>query len=181
MTPSAASISMTLLEDRVARTVCGVSTPHPNVDRVVAAAAGFGVTLATSTFPDGTRTANDAARAVGCDVGQIVKSLVFLVDDEPVVALVSGANQLAEDRLAESVGGGRVGRADADAVRAATGYAIGGVPPFAHATELRVVVDEDLLGYDVVWAAAGTPRDVFPIAPADLLRITAGTAATLRR
>jgi Cys-tRNA(Pro) deacylase len=161
--------------------VCDVSSSHPNVDRVAAAAAGFGVIIETSTFPDGTRTADDAARAVGCDVGQIVKSLVFLVDDEPVVALVSGANQLAEDRLAAAIGGSRVGRADAEAVRAATGYAIGGVPPFAHAGELRVVVDEDLLGHDIVWAAAGTPRDVFPITPEDLLRITAGTVARLRR
>ena len=158
-----------------------VSQPHPNVERIAAEAARFDVAIETTTFPEGTRTAADAARAVGCDVAQIVKSLVFLVDDEPVVALVSGTNQLSEDRLADAVGGERVGRADADAVRAATGYAIGGVPPFAHATDLVVVVDEDLLGHDVVWAAAGTPRDVFPIAPEALVRITSGTVAPLRR
>jgi Cys-tRNA(Pro) deacylase len=162
-------------------TVTMVTASHRNVDRVAAAAAQFGVPIETTTFPDGTRTADDAARAVGCDVAQIVKSLVFLVDGDPVIALVSGVNQLSEERLAEAVGGAHVGRADADAVRAATGYAIGGVPPFGLASELPVAIDEDLLDHDVVWAAAGTPRDVFPIAPADLVRITGGTVATLRR
>jgi prolyl-tRNA editing enzyme YbaK/EbsC (Cys-tRNA(Pro) deacylase) len=155
-------------------------TSHRNVDRVAAAAAGFGIRIETASFPDGTRTAEDAARAVGCEVGQIVKSLVFLVDGEPVMALVSGANRLAEERLADALGGGTVDRADADAVRSATGYAIGGVPPFGLASDLPVAIDEHLLGYDIVWAAAGTPRDVFPIAPADLVRVTSAVVAPLR-
>src|SRR5688500_8710515 len=109
---------------------------HPNVLRVTAAAAELGLDVDARTFPDGTRTAEDAARAVGCDVGQIVKSLVFLLDGAPVVALVSGANRLDEGRLAAALGGEIVGRADADAVRSATGFPIGGVPPFGHSREL---------------------------------------------
>jgi prolyl-tRNA editing enzyme YbaK/EbsC (Cys-tRNA(Pro) deacylase) len=131
-------------------------------------------------FPEGTRTAEDAARAVGCEVGQIVKSLVFLLDGAPVIALVSGSNRLDERRLASALGGESVGRADADSVRAATGYPIGGVPPFGHVTSLLTAIDEDLLAHDEVWAAAGTPHDVFAVAPADLVWATGGTVATLR-
>lgn len=153
---------------------------HANVTRLTAAATGLGLEVVTRSFPEGTRTAEDAAQAIGCDVGQIVKSLVFHLDGAPVVALVSGANRLDEQRLAAALGGGAVGRADADTVRAATGYPIGGVPPFGYDTSLPTAVDEDLLAYDEVWAAAGTPRDVFPVAPADLVRVTGGTVAALR-
>lgn len=153
---------------------------HPNVERVAAAAAQLGLSIDTTEFPDGTRTADDAARAIGCGVGQIVKSLVFLLDGAPVMALVSGANRLDEARLAAALGGELVERADADAVREATGYPIGGVPPFGHTTPLPTAVDEDLLTYDEVWAAAGTPRDVFPLAPSELVRITGGIVAALR-
>jgi Cys-tRNA(Pro) deacylase len=152
---------------------------HPNVTRVTEAARAHGLELAHAEFPEGTRTAEDAARAIGVEVGQIVKSLVFLVDGAPVMALVSGSNRLDEARLASALGGSSVARADAAIVREATGYAIGGVPPFGHATALAVVVDEDLLAYDEVWAAAGTPRDVFPITPADLVRASGGTVAAL--
>jgi prolyl-tRNA editing enzyme YbaK/EbsC (Cys-tRNA(Pro) deacylase) len=93
---------------------------------------------------------------------------------------VSGGNRLDEARLAATLGGTVVGRADADGVRAATGYAIGGVPPFGHPDPLPTAIDEDLLAYDEVWAAAGTPRDVFAVAPGDLVRLTGGTVATLR-
>jgi Cys-tRNA(Pro) deacylase len=153
---------------------------HRNVTRVTAAAADLGLPVVTREFPEGTRTAEDAARAIGCDVGQIVKSLVFTLDGSPVVALVSGSNRLDEQRLAAAFGGGAVGRADAGTVRAATGFPIGGVPPFGHDDRLPTAVDEDLLRYDEVWAAAGTPRDVFALAPADLVRVTGGTVATLR-
>lgn len=153
---------------------------HPNAQRVAAAAAERGLTIDIRTFPDGTRTAEDAARAVGCEVGQIVKSLVFLLDGRPVMALVSGANRLDEAGLAAAMDGEQVSRADADAVRAATGFPIGGVPPFGSATPLPTVVDEDLLAYDVIWAAAGTPRDVFPIAPAELVRVAGATVAPLK-
>ncbi len=153
---------------------------HANVQRVVEAAAIEGLDITPTEFPEGTRTAEDAANAIGCTVGQIVKSLVFTIDDEPVLALVSGSNRLDEDKLAVAFEGGEVGRADADLVKSSTGYSIGGVPPFGHTTPLRTVVDEDLLAFDEIWAAAGTPRDVFPLRPADLLRVTGGSPHPLR-
>lgn len=153
---------------------------HSNVARVMAAADELGLSITTREFPDGTRTAEDAAQAVGCQVSQIVKSLVFALDGAPVIALVAGSNRLDEDRLAAVLGGRDVGRADADGVRAATGFPIGGVPPFGHPAPLPTVIDEDLLAHDEVWAAAGTPRDVFAVSPADLVRVTGATVATLR-
>lgn len=122
-------------------------------------------------FPDGTRTAVDAARAVGCELGQIVKSLVFVAAGRPVVALVSGSNRLDERKLA-SVAGEPVTKADAETARTATGYSIGGVPPFGHATDVPVFMDRDLLGYAVVWAAAGRPDSVFEIDPARLRELS---------
>jgi prolyl-tRNA editing enzyme YbaK/EbsC (Cys-tRNA(Pro) deacylase) len=154
---------------------------HPNVARVVAAGADRGLTVEPFHFPDGTKTAADAAAAIGVDVGQIVKSLIFAVDGEIVLAYVSGRNQLDETKLATAAGGEACSRVDADAVRAATGFPIGGVPPFGHATALRVFIDPDLLQYDVVWAAAGTWTDVFAIAPDDLLRASGASVVDLRR
>lgn len=130
-----------------------------------------GLDVEVRTFPAGTRTAEDAARAIGCEVAQIVKSLVFMAGAEPVVALVSGANRLDVARL-EALTGARVTKADADRARAATGYAIGGVPPFGHATRLSVFMDRDLAGHDVVWAAAGRPDAVFAIAPGRLAELS---------
>ncbi|WP_374686077.1 YbaK/EbsC family protein [Promineifilum sp.] len=155
---------------------------HPSAQRVADAAAGLGLTIDIVTFTEPTRTAEQAAAAIGCEVGQIVKSLVFTVGGAPVMALVSGANQLDTRKLAAlfSVGRKQVERADADTVRGATGYAIGGVPPFGHATAMTVYVDEDLMSYDVIWAAAGTPNTVFPITPADLLRASGGQARDLK-
>jgi prolyl-tRNA editing enzyme YbaK/EbsC (Cys-tRNA(Pro) deacylase) len=137
----------------------------------------FGVDV--RQFPEGTRTASDAARAVGCEVGQIVKSLVFVAAGRPVVALVSGANRLDEARLA-SVAGQPVAKADAATARAATGYAIGGVPPFGHATDVPVFMDRDLLGYDRVWAAAGRPDSVFEIQPERLRELSNATVVDLK-
>jgi prolyl-tRNA editing enzyme YbaK/EbsC (Cys-tRNA(Pro) deacylase) len=155
---------------------------HPNVEVVVRAAAARGVDIEPREFPDGTRTADDAARAIGVEVGQIVKSLVFLVGDDAVLALVSGANQLDERALGALAGGdGKARRADADAVRAATGFPIGGVPPFGHPATLPTYLDEDLLAFDTVWAAAGTPRHNFGIRPPDLLTVTGATVAHLAR
>jgi prolyl-tRNA editing enzyme YbaK/EbsC (Cys-tRNA(Pro) deacylase) len=148
---------------------------------VVDAAEALGVRIEPREFPEGTRTAADAAAAIGVTVGQIVKSLCFAVDGEVVMALVSGVNQLDESRLAHAAGGTGCERVDADTVRAATSFPIGGVAPFGHATPLRVFVDEDLLQYDVVWAAAGTPHINFSIAPAALVDATKGTVAVLRR
>jgi prolyl-tRNA editing enzyme YbaK/EbsC (Cys-tRNA(Pro) deacylase) len=135
--------------------------------------------IAVTQFPEGTRTAVDAARAVGCELGQIVKSLVFVAGGRPVVALVSGANRLDERRLSD-VAGEPVLKADAETARNATGYAIGGVPPFGHATDVPVFMDRDLLGYALVWAAAGRPDSVFEIAPDRLRDLSAATVADLK-
>ncbi|MDQ2942428.1 MAG: YbaK/EbsC family protein [Candidatus Dormibacteraeota bacterium] len=141
--------------------------------------AGSDTGLAVKEFPEGTRTAVDAARAVGCEVGQIVKSLVFIAAGRPVVALVSGANRLDEKRLA-GVAGEPVLKADAETARSATGYSIGGVPPFGHVTEVPVFMDRDLLGYGEVWAAAGRPDSVFEIAPERLRELSGATVADLK-
>jgi len=154
---------------------------HPNVIRVVEAARGHGLEITPRRFPEGTKTAADAAAAIGCEVGQIVKSLIFGVDDRVVLAYVSGSNQLDEQKLAAAAGGERCHRVDADVVRAATGFPIGGVPPFGHATALDVFIDPDLLGYDEVWAAAGTWHDVFALAPQALVTASRGTVVDLRR
>jgi Cys-tRNA(Pro) deacylase len=154
---------------------------HPNVVRVQQAARAAGLEITPKRSPEGTKTAQDAADALGITVGQIVKSLVFGVDDEIVMALVSGSNQLDEKKLAAAAGGTKCKRVDADAVRAATGYAIGGVPPFGHKTQLRVFVDPDLLQHDIVWAAAGTWNDNFGASPNDIVRVSGGVVADLKR
>ena len=153
---------------------------HPNVARVTDAARAAGVEISVERFPEGTRTAADAARAVGCEVGQIVKSLVFKADGRAIVALVSGANRVDLGRLAAAAGATEARRADGDEARAATGFAIGGVPPFGHATEVIVLVDRDLLAYERVWAAAGLPDAVFAITPAELVGASGGTVADIR-
>lgn len=148
-------------------------------ERFGAAAAAAGLEVAIQRFPEGTRTAEDAARAVGCAVGQIVKSLVFLADGQPVVALVSGADRLDTGRLATALNATSVERADGDAVRDATGYAIGGVPPFGHARSLPVLMDRGLLAHGVVWAAAGRPDAVFAVSPAALQRASGALVTDL--
>jgi len=130
-------------------------------------------------FPQGTRTAEDAARAIGCRLGQIVKSLVFVAAGRPVVALVSGENRLDPARLAD-LAGRPVAKADAETTRDSTGFAIGGVPPFGHASALPVFVDRDLLQFPVVWAAAGRPDAVFAIEPERLLQLSQGAVADLK-
>lgn len=126
-------------------------------------------------FPEGTKTAEDAAAAIGCPVSAIVKSLVFVVfepqPDEPVVALVPGDLRLDTDKLALAAGSNSARRASLDEVRDATGYAAGGTPPFGHATPLRVFADPLLRRNDPVWAAGGTPATVFPISVGDLDRL----------
>ena len=158
-----------------------MSEVHPNVTRVVQAAKERGLEITTRRFPEGTKTAQDAANAIGVSLGQIVKSLVFAVDGEIVMAFVSGANQLDEKKLAQAAGGLKCSRVDADAVREATGFPIGGVPPLGLATQLRIFVDPDLLQYVEVWAAAGTWHDVFAINPHDLQRVTNGVVVDLKR
>ncbi|NQV97417.1 MAG: YbaK/EbsC family protein [Acidimicrobiaceae bacterium] len=158
-----------------------MSDVHPNVVRVIAAAREAGLEIVPRRFPDGTKTAADAAAAIGVKVGQIVKSLVFAVDGEIVMAYVSGANQLDEKKLASAAGGAKCSRVDADAVRTATGYPIGGVPPFGFVTPLRVFIDPDLLQFECVWAAAGTWNDVFAISPNELARVSFGTVVDLKK
>jgi len=154
---------------------------HVNVLRVIEAAAALGLNITPQTFPDGTRTAQEAADAIGVQVGQIVKSLIFAVDGEVVLAYVSGANQLDESKLALAAGGAICQRVDADVVRSVTGFPIGGVPPFGHSTQLRIFIDPDLLKFDEVWAAAGTWHDVFAIDPRVLQSVTNGVVVGLRR
>jgi prolyl-tRNA editing enzyme YbaK/EbsC (Cys-tRNA(Pro) deacylase) len=150
--------------------------------RFLRAAGDLGLSVEIREFPEGTRTAVDAARAIGCDVGQIVKSLVFVSGrDRPFLALTSGPNRADTDRLSELQGGAPVRQASAEEAREATGYAIGGTPPFGHPHPLTVYLDRDLLAYDEVWAAAGTPRSVFPIAPDDLLRVTSARSEDFTR
>lgn len=163
------------------------SNLHRAARRVADAAAKLGLAIDIVTFEHSTRTAAEAAQAVGCDVGQIVKSLVFTVKDEPVITLVSGANQLDTRKLAALFGVGRkqVERASAEIVRSATGFAIGGVPPFGHATSghatsTSIYIDQDLTQYDVIWAAAGTPNAVFAIAPVALVQAVGGHVIDLK-
>lgn len=152
------------------------------LERFTERARAIGVEVEPTGFGEGTRTAADAAAAIGCDISQIVKSLVFVADGQPVLVLTSGASQVDTDRVATHLGAARVRKATADEVRAATGYGIGATPPLGHDTQLPIVLDEDLLAHGEVWAAAGSARHVFPIAP-DHLRETAGAqvAAVARR
>ncbi len=141
--------------------------------RVEAAAAALGLTIAIRQMAQATRTAADAASAVGCDVDQIVKSLVFqgAASGKPYLLLVSGANRVDEAAVAADIGEGLV-RPNGKFVREATGYAIGGIPPFGHASELTTFIDRDLLKHERVWAAAGTPESLFSVATAELARAT---------
>lgn len=151
-----------------------------SVQRVVDAARELGLEIEVHEFPEGTRTADDAARAIGVSLGQIVKSLVFMADGRPVICFVSGTNRLDTARLAAASGTAEVRRANAEEVREATGFAVGGVPPFGHSTPIPIYCDPDLLQYDAVWAAGGTPHTVFPIAPRQLVDACAGIVTDLK-
>ncbi len=135
----------------------------------------FGLKLQVMEMPDSTRTAHDAAQAIGCLVGQIVKSLVFKTkrSRRPILVVASGQNRVDERKL-EALLQEPLGKADADFVRQQTGFAIGGVPPVGHVEPIETFVDKDLLQYESIWAAAGTPRAVFRLTPAELVKITGG-------
>jgi prolyl-tRNA editing enzyme YbaK/EbsC (Cys-tRNA(Pro) deacylase) len=150
----------------------------PATARVVAALSQAGLSAEVVVVDETARTAEGAAAAIGTGVGQIVKSLVFMSDGCPVLALVSGANRLDTAKLAAETGG-TITRADAQAVCDATGYAIGGIPPLGHANPLATFCDRDLLGYETVWAAAGTPDTVFAVRPDTLVAATAATVCDL--
>jgi prolyl-tRNA editing enzyme YbaK/EbsC (Cys-tRNA(Pro) deacylase) len=148
--------------------------PPTATERFRTLAAAAGVDLVVSEFPEGTRTATDAAHAVGCHVDAIVKSLVFMADERPVLVLASGGNRIDESRLAAVTAARSVRKASADEARGATGYAIGGTPPFCHTGTgvADVLIDPALLDHVEVWAAAGTPSSVFPIAPGRLAEVS---------
>ena len=147
----------------------------PSARRVQEALAQLGYSLQVVELPDSTRTAQEAAQAIGCQVGQIVKSLVFKAkrSERPILIIASGANRVNEKRI-EAFIGEPLGKADADFVRLHTGFAIGGVPPVGHLTRLETFIDQDLLQYERVWAAAGTPHAVFELNPAELPAMTGG-------
>ena len=151
-------------------------TLSASAQKVQDALAELGMTLQVVELPGSTRTAVEAAQAVGCQVGQIVKSLVFRGQNsnQPVLIVASGPNRVNEARVSEVLGE-PIGKADADYVRQRTGFAIGGVPPLAHAEPLQIFIDQDLLQYREIWAAAGTPHAVFCLTPAELLKMTGGT------
>jgi len=155
------------------------STYNPLVDRVRAALLAQGIADPTiRRFDESTATAEHAAAAIGTSIEHIVKSLVFLAGDEPILTLVSGPNRVDTDRLSKLLGK-KIKRANADQVREVTGYPIGGVPPVGHATRLDTYIDQHLLAYDQVWASAGTPTSVFAIDPPTLVRITDGRVADI--
>ncbi len=157
---------------------------HPAIRRVVEAAHARGVAIDVRVFDASTHTAADAAAAIGCDLGQIVKSLVFVSrgeagPPEPVVCLVSGANRVDLARLAAVAGGRDIRRASAREANELTGFVIGGIPPFGHPRPVRVIMDPDLSRFPIVWAAAGLPTAVFGVAPGVLRSLANAEVAPL--
>ena len=158
---------------------------HPGIQRVLDAAARKGVTLDVTVFEQSTHTAQDAADALGTELGQIVKSLVFVAPGpdgelEPIVCLVSGPNRVDLARLAVVIGERDIRRATAREADELTGFSIGGIPPFGHVRPARVVMDPDLGVFPVVWAAAGLPTAVFPVPPATLRTLANAMVAPIR-
>jgi prolyl-tRNA editing enzyme YbaK/EbsC (Cys-tRNA(Pro) deacylase) len=153
----------------------------PSAQKVQAALAARGFTLQVVELPQSTRTSAEAAAAVGCTVGQIAKSIVFRAahSQRPVLVLTSGVNRVSESAVAVLVGE-PLAKADADFVRARTGFVIGGVPPVCHAESLITFIDEDLLQFAEIWAAAGTPNAVFRLTPEELVRLTEGRVAKVK-
>ena len=150
------------------------------IDRFIGEAEASGLDIEVQRYPDGTRTAADAAAAVGCKIDQIVKSLVCMADVRPILILCSGARRVDEEKLAEYIGT-EIRIAGASEVRAATGYAIGGTPPLGHTVPLKTVVDPHLMEFEEIWAAAGTPDSVFPIQPKELVKATSGAVVAVTR
>jgi prolyl-tRNA editing enzyme YbaK/EbsC (Cys-tRNA(Pro) deacylase) len=149
--------------------------------KVQAALDSLGLPLQVVELPASTRTAVEAAQAIGCQVGQIVKSLVFRRKNTglPLLVIASGANRVNEKKINEEIGE-MIGKADADFVRQQTGFAIGGVPPLGHTQPIQTLIDADLFNYQEIWAAAGTPFAVFRLTPADLVTITQGRVLEIK-
>jgi prolyl-tRNA editing enzyme YbaK/EbsC (Cys-tRNA(Pro) deacylase) len=153
----------------------------PSARKVQEALNALGMKLEVVELPASTRTAVEAAQAIGCQVGQIVKSLVFKAkrSERPILVIASGQNRVDERRI-EALIGEPLGKADADFVRQRTGFVIGGVPPVGHLERLVTFIDQDLSLYQEIWAAAGTPHAVFRLTPDDLLKITGGQVVVLK-
>ena len=152
-----------------------------SAQRVQDALDEHGISLQVVELPDSTRSAIEAAQAMGCQVEQIAKSLVFIaqLSNRPVLVIASGSNRVNEKRIGELLGE-KIAKANADFVRQRTGFVIGGVPPVGHAERVVTFIDEDLLGHTQIWAAAGTPHAVFQLSPADLVRITSGQVVCVK-
>jgi len=157
------------------------SSLSPSAQKVLDALAVLGFACKIIEFTESTRTSAEAAARVGCTLGQIAKSLVFRGQGtgKPVLVIASGANHVDEAKISRMFGES-IGRADAEFVRQATGYAIGGVPPIGHTQPIETYIDEDLLQYATIWAAAGTPNAVFELVPGELVKMTGGKAANVR-
>lgn len=153
----------------------------PSARKVQDTLRALGFDLTVIEHAESTRTAQEAAERVGVTLGQIVKSLIFKgkASGKPILVLTSGANRVDEKRV-KAYAGEKIERADANFVREVTGYAIGGVPPIAHAQPMETYLDEDLLQYDLIWAAAGTPNAVFELTPGDLQKMTGGKVASIK-
>jgi prolyl-tRNA editing enzyme YbaK/EbsC (Cys-tRNA(Pro) deacylase) len=156
-------------------------TLSPSAQKVQAALVAQGYTCLVQESPHMTRSAVEAAQAIGCTVAQIAKSLIFKTrqSQKPVLVIASGVNRVNEKKFAALIGE-PLEKPDADFVRLHTGFVIGGVPPIAHAEKLATYIDEDLLQYPVIWAAAGTPFAVFQLTPADLVKMTEGKAISIK-
>ncbi|SFL23428.1 Cys-tRNA(Pro) deacylase [Halogranum rubrum] len=148
---------------------------HPSAEEFVSLARErYDFEPVVEEFPEGTKTAADAADAVGCDVAQIASSIVLVADDEVVVSVTSGANRVDMEKVAALVGSESARMAEADEVKEATGWSIGGVPPICHSTAVPVFVDETLTEFETVWAAAGTPTAVFAVGSEELVEMSGG-------
>jgi len=152
---------------------------HPTARRVQDALRALGCQAQVIELGESTGTSQEAARALGVEVGQIGKSLVFLADEKPILVVASGANRVDTGKLGRIVGA-TVRRADPDTVKVLTGFPVGGVPPVGHAQPMEIFIDQDIFQYDVLYCAGGTPHAIFPIAPQELLRITGGHVADIR-
>ena len=152
-----------------------------SAQKVQDALSQSGLKLQVVELPASTRTSAEAAQAVGCQIGQIAKSLIFKTCEtqRPILVIASGANRVDELKIGARLGE-PIGKADAEFVRSRTGFVIGGVPPIGHIEAIKTFIDEDLLAFEQIWAAAGTPHAVFPLKPADLVKITNGEVIQVR-
>src|SRR5215208_676995 len=158
-----------------------MQTLSPSAQKVQDQIRSLGFDYTVIEHAGSTRTAQEAAERAGCELGQIVKSLIFKGKDsgKPILVLTSGANRVDETRIS-AYAGEAIGRADADFVRSVTGFAIGGVPPVGHTHKMETYIDEDFLRYPTIWAAAGTPNAIFELKTGDLPKLTGGTAVRVK-